>query len=332
MGTDIHLRVQRSGVTIKNLLTGEEKLRTWVDVDNMEAFEPDPTRVWLDAFDAELAKYKPADAPADFRLLPEEHRACCDAAERAKDALGDGDPTERNYLLFARLFDVRNGRGFAGCETHRPIESLFAGRGLPDDDAARRFDPDSRDETSVWTDEELERSYLGDHSFTHATLAELLHTVADDTPPTGRPDVAVRLTGVVEEAAYLRWLETGAPPEEYCGDAWGTGHHTYDHDAHEAARAEWRTADVYDPTEPAADRPRGCTERRCNGPRHDPALPDPVGRVPPAGLRIRPVAARAAGPGDGRDVRRRQRARARGVRLVARRLTRRRDPCRRKGP
>lgn len=54
----------------------------------------------------------------------------------------------RDYELFAYLAGVRNSFGFAGC---------FAGRGLPSDTSFHKDD-----------------AYLGDHSFTYATLQELL--------------------------------------------------------------------------------------------------------------------------------------------------------------
>lgn len=58
------------------------------------------------------------------------------------------DPCSRNYLLFGFLADVRHRSG---------VEPQFAGRGIP---------PDTTYDRSSWE--------LGDHSFTYATLKELL--------------------------------------------------------------------------------------------------------------------------------------------------------------
>ena len=39
----------------------------------------------------------------------------------------------RNYLLFSVLADVRNGTGFAGVITYKPVVPISEPRGLPDD-------------------------------------------------------------------------------------------------------------------------------------------------------------------------------------------------------
>lgn len=45
----------------------------------------------------------------------------------------DNPYTGRNYDLFALLADVRNGHGFAGCDTGNPITPLSMPKGLPKD-------------------------------------------------------------------------------------------------------------------------------------------------------------------------------------------------------
>ena len=106
MGCDIHLRVQRRDGP------------GWVDVPNSEAFGPDPTKVWLEAFDKELA----AVGKKRNELSLDEHAGCLEAAQLAQDALEDGKPDQRCYLLFARLAAVRNGFGVAGLESHNKVE------------------------------------------------------------------------------------------------------------------------------------------------------------------------------------------------------------------
>jgi len=81
------------------------------------------------------------------------------------------DPTERNYNVFAFLAGVRNGYGFAFCYRHKPIEPAFAGRGIPTN--SEYNDPHDKCET----DEDFEAIprgvWLGEHSFTWATITEL---------------------------------------------------------------------------------------------------------------------------------------------------------------
>jgi hypothetical protein len=74
------------------------------------------------------------------------------------------DPRSRNYNVFAFLADVRNGYGFAGVETHKEITPQFPHRGLPDGIDPNPFS-DNEDESY--------NNWLGDHSFTWATIAEL---------------------------------------------------------------------------------------------------------------------------------------------------------------
>ena len=66
----------------------------------------------------------------------------------------------RSYDSYAVLSDVRNGYGFAGCDTGEGWEPISKPRGLPDD-----FEID---------DEQLhKRKWMGDHSHSYVTLKEL---------------------------------------------------------------------------------------------------------------------------------------------------------------
>lgn len=106
-------------------------------------------------------------------------------------------PTSRQYRVFAALAGVRNGAGFAGVYTHEAVEPWFRGRGLPQD-----LDPAYRDK------------YIGDHSFTHATVAELLACPWD---------LEFQEGGVLNEDTFIAWRKEGGAPENWAGRV--TGQH-----------------------------------------------------------------------------------------------------------
>jgi hypothetical protein len=100
------------------------------------------------------------------------------------------DPTDRNYNLFAFLADVRNGIGFAGTR----VAPQFADRKLPPDTCYKE-----------------EVCWFGDHSFTYATLKELV---------TAPWDIEFRSTGVVDIAQFRSYQKDGIP-EGWCVNIWG---------------------------------------------------------------------------------------------------------------
>lgn len=109
----------------------------------------------------------------------------------APDAIPEGARAEaRNYPLFAILADVRNGFGFAGSATHDPVDPLFAGRGLPPDFAVD--------------------DYVGEHSFTYATAAEL-YAVPWDLP--------YHMMGYIRADDYAEFKASGRP-SRYYADIW----------------------------------------------------------------------------------------------------------------
>jgi len=110
------------------------------------------------------------------------------------------EPGARNYNLFAFLADVRNGYGFAGTYRHEPIEPQFPGRGLPD----------GVDE-EISYEEEDDVPYLGDHSFTWATLTELLNAPWD---------MEFKTAGVVPESVHIS-LPIGSRPDSWSGGVSG---------------------------------------------------------------------------------------------------------------
>lgn len=134
---------------------------------------------------------------------------------RREDAKEEGKPEpsalplsyhDRNYNVFAILADVRNGRGFAGCETGEGFEPIAAGRGLPDDAA-----PEIRDRSDSYG--------VDGHSHTWVTLAEILNTEWQNK--------VTKCYGIVEADLYTEWRkenlgkEFPTPPDSYCGGIWG---------------------------------------------------------------------------------------------------------------
>ncbi|MDG3006431.1 hypothetical protein [Paludisphaera mucosa] len=111
--------------------------------------------------------------------------------------------SDRNYSLFAILADVRNGRGFAGCDTGNGFVPIDDPRGLPDDVS---------DMVKAASD-----CWDGDgHSHSWFTVAELLEY--DWTQTT-------KHRGYVSAAQFYEWnrwrREDGEGPESYCGDVGG---------------------------------------------------------------------------------------------------------------
>lgn len=119
---------------------------------------------------------------------------------------------DRDYDSFAVLANVRNGTGFAGCKTSDGFNSISEPRGLPEwlevDESGEHIK-----DTDIW---------LGEHSFSFVTLAELLDFDWSQE---------VIRRGVVPLAEYKRWskdrtfrMEYDFPsvaPREYSGDVCG---------------------------------------------------------------------------------------------------------------
>lgn len=105
----------------------------------------------------------------------------------------------RHYLLFAALANVRNGYGFAGCDTGDAIPPISEPRGLPDDIKA------------LTTNDYLD---LGDHSFSHLTAEEMLEWYEGG--------IRMKKTrGVVSKELYEQWDKT-SEPKYYSGWTSGT--------------------------------------------------------------------------------------------------------------
>ena len=103
----------------------------------------------------------------------------------------------RNYDTFAVLADVRNGSGFAGCDT---------GDGIPIISEPRGFPKDMSMETTLWANEHNDWC----HSESFLTLQEML-AFDWDQPITKR--------GVIGVNHYWDWKKSG----EVCPNSWAGG-------------------------------------------------------------------------------------------------------------
>lgn len=126
----------------------------------------------------------------------------------------------RNYVVFAILAGVRNGFGFAGVETHNPIEPIAEPRGLPCDfelrdgmfakhgwlsDEFYEKCPEEKDRDLVW---------FGDHSFSWLTLQEVMGF--DWSQPLDR-------CGIISREVYENGYDSENGPEEWSGGISGPG-------------------------------------------------------------------------------------------------------------
>lgn len=107
----------------------------------------------------------------------------------------DSPYKRRNYNLFACLANVRNGRGFAGCDTGDGFEPIGPRKGIPEDCSDK-----IREESEKWD---------GDgHSHNWLLLSELLNEDYWNKIST--------LRGVVNIEEYEDYLKKGRP-SSYCG-------------------------------------------------------------------------------------------------------------------
>jgi hypothetical protein len=100
----------------------------------------------------------------------------------------------RNYRLFSRLADVRNGYGFAGVDTGDYITPLAEPRGIPAD-ASKGWRDYAEDDVDL-------------HSATYFTARELID--ADW-------DFPITIRGVVSEEQYIQLKSEGKSPESWAG-------------------------------------------------------------------------------------------------------------------
>lgn len=104
----------------------------------------------------------------------------------------------RDYDLFAVLGNVRNGSGFAGCDTGDGFDSISDNRGVPDD-----------------ISDEAREALSDEHSATWVTLAEIL---AFDW------DRSTKHRGWVNGIEFEKWdrmKQWNPQPESWCGGVSG---------------------------------------------------------------------------------------------------------------
>lgn len=131
---------------------------------------------------------------------------------------------DRNYDTFAILANVRNGYGFAGCDTGDGFVPIAVPRGLPADLGTENAARDGHD--GYYYD----GFWLGDHSHSWLTLRELLDYEWMHWRTLKR--------GVIPWSAFVDREAAGetGPPKEYCAEIAGPGIVTLSED--EARR--WR--------------------------------------------------------------------------------------------
>lgn len=119
--------------------------------------------------------------------------------QKATDDIDRG----RNYDLFAMLANVRNGTGFAGCDTGDGFKPIAMPKGLPAD-VSRAV----KKESDGWG--------VDGHSHSWLTVAELL---AYDWQ-----GQTTKRRGWVSGSEYKRWKASGANgPDSWCGGVGGGG-------------------------------------------------------------------------------------------------------------
>ena len=124
---------------------------------------------------------------------------------------------DRNYTLFAILAGVRNGYGFAGCYRHEPLQPIAEGRGIPEfiSVVEERTEELYNKYYGRWDDEEEFGCWLGDHSYTHMTVDEILEWKGWNNH--------LSQGGVVSVEHYEETVAKGKEPESWCGGISGGG-------------------------------------------------------------------------------------------------------------
>ncbi len=179
MGCDIHLYVERK--TEKQNEDGED---IWEHIPSARYYESREHQAEVNA------GYEKRGEKPPYDLSKANDLPCFDPG--------------RNYDLFGMLANVRNGRGFAGCDTGDGFEPVLGRkeptRGIPrnasDFVKARVYDWDS-----------------DGHSHSHLTVAELLAYDLDRT---------TKSRGVVDAREYIQFKEHGHP-DSWAGGIGGSG-------------------------------------------------------------------------------------------------------------
>lgn len=126
---------------------------------------------------------------------------------------------DRHYLLFSFLADIRNGYGFAGVPTYKPINIVADPRGYPEDFEVHGEDqhwthfeclsPLAKECWGRWDDEMYNKEYteqwMGEHTHSWLIAREIL----------AMPDEKVIRSGIVAMEEY-RKLSFDEAPTNYC--------------------------------------------------------------------------------------------------------------------
>ena len=150
----------------------------------------------------------------------------------------------RSYDSYAVLANVRNGAGFAGVRTGEGWEPIAEPRGIPEGvmlAKKKHFNGSDQDLVGGLEDEDEVPDYaavgmywvtgtqwLGDHSHSYVTLAELKEALKKYEAE------EYQNTGVVDLATYLKWKEDGVKPESWSGGISGKGIVTFTEAQYEA--------------------------------------------------------------------------------------------------
>lgn len=126
---------------------------------------------------------------------------------------------DRNYMLFEVLAGVRNGYGFAGVPTHRPLTPISEPRGLPVDITPESMALLSGDHTPTWVSlRELEEYDWDAKMLDYGVVSEehflAMKEVGAQSPWDERLTVEVAVSGDISGANAYRFTST----EQY--EAW----------------------------------------------------------------------------------------------------------------
>lgn len=122
--------------------------------------------------------------------------------------------SNRHYKLFGWLANVRNGYGFAGCDTGDAIKPLAMPRGLPEDTCfAKEPEHEYSYEDPAWRHYyDNGGSEYGDHSKSWLTSTEILNGAQFLD--------GINKRGVLTLSEFQKWDKVNEP-ESWCGGTWG---------------------------------------------------------------------------------------------------------------
>jgi hypothetical protein len=140
-----------------------------------------------------------------------------------KGKLVDAPYSGRNYDLFAILANVRNGYGFAGCDTGDGFNPISTPRGLPDD-----VSPEMKKYSNEYG--------IDGHSHSWLTLRELIDFDWNQT---------TKQRGWVDSKEFLEWKIKGKPGSWSGGVSGGSVRHITWQEMDERIEKRKSTVDFY---------------------------------------------------------------------------------------